>query len=117
MIDAIQPRLQAWVEAFLATELPQVARVCFDRTVREVVDEHVWSAISPLSHQLLPALVQFEVVLVQAFGHCTNLKLLAPMCTFVNHVGAWGLAREGPEHYRGKAPPQLFWRALHCRVL
>ena len=30
MVDAIQPRLHAWLEAFLATELPQVARLCLD---------------------------------------------------------------------------------------
>ena len=48
MINAIQPRIQAWVEEFLATELPQVARVCLDRTVPALVDAHVRSAIPPL---------------------------------------------------------------------
>ena len=58
MINAIQPRIQAWVEAFLATELPQVARVCLDRTVPAPVDAHVRSAIPPLLDELLPVLVQ-----------------------------------------------------------
>ena len=62
MIDAIQLRMQAWVEAFLTTELPQVARVCFDRTVPALADEHVRSAIPLLLDELLPALVRREVV-------------------------------------------------------
>ena len=62
MIDAIQPRLQAWVEAFLTTELPQVARVCLDRMVPALVDEQVRSAIPPLLDEFLPAQVQREVV-------------------------------------------------------
>ena len=61
MINAIQPRIQAWVEAFLATELPQVARVFLDRTVPALVDAHVRSAIPPLLDELLPVLVQREV--------------------------------------------------------
>ena len=61
MINAIQPRIHAWVEEFLATELPQVARVCLDRTVPALVDEHVRSAIPPLLDELLLVLVQREV--------------------------------------------------------
>ena len=60
MINAIQPRMQAWVEA--NKELPQVARVCLDRTVPTLVDEHVRSVIPALSDELLPAQVQREVV-------------------------------------------------------
>ena len=62
MIDAIQPRMQAWVEEFLTTELPQVARVCLDRTMPALVDEHVRSAIPPLLDELLPTLVRREVL-------------------------------------------------------
>ena len=62
MIDAIQPRMQAWVEEFLTTELPQVARVCLDRTAPAVVDEHVRNAIPPLLDGLRSTLVRREVV-------------------------------------------------------
>ena len=62
MIDAIQPRMQAWVEEFLTTDLPQVARVCLDRTVPTLLDEHVRSAILPLLEELLSTLVPREVV-------------------------------------------------------
>ena len=62
MIDGIEPRMQAWVEEFLTTELPQVARLCFDRTMPALVDEHVHSAIPPLLDELLPTLVRREVV-------------------------------------------------------
>ena len=62
MIDAIQPRLQGWVEEFLATELPQVAGVGLDRTVPDIVDAHVRSAIPPLLDEFLPSLVRREVV-------------------------------------------------------
>ena len=61
MIDAIQPRIQASVEAFLATELPQVARVYLDRAVPALVDAHVRNAIPPLLDELQPVLVQREV--------------------------------------------------------
>ena len=61
MINPIQPRIKAWVVEFLATELPQVARVCLDRTVPALVDAHVRSAIPPLLDELLPVLVQREV--------------------------------------------------------
>ena len=61
MINVVQPRIQAWVEEFLATELPQVARVCLDRTVPALVDAHVRSAIPLLLDKLLPVLVQCEV--------------------------------------------------------
>ena len=64
MVDAIQPRMQAWCEEFLTTELPQVAHVCLDRTVPALVDEHVRSAIPPLLDELLLAQVQHEVVTV-----------------------------------------------------
>ena len=60
MIDTIQPRLQAWVKSFLATKLSQVARVCLDRMVPELVDEHVRSAIPRLLDELLLALVRRE---------------------------------------------------------
>ena len=62
MIGAIKPQFQAWLETFLATELPQVARVCLDRTVTAIVDEYVRSAIPLLLVELLPALVRREVV-------------------------------------------------------
>ena len=62
MIDAIQPRMQAWFEKFLTTELSQVARVCLDRTVPAVVDEHVRTATPPLWDELLPTLDRREVV-------------------------------------------------------
>ena len=66
MIDAIQPRMQARVEEFLTTELPQVACVYLDRTVPTLVDEHVRSAIPPLLDELLPTLVRREVVIALA---------------------------------------------------
>ena len=62
MIDAIQPRMETWVEEFLTTKLPSVARVCLDRTVPALVDEHMCSAIPPLLEEILPTLVQREVV-------------------------------------------------------
>ena len=62
MIDAIQPRMQSWVEEFLTTELPQVSPFCLDRTIPALVDEHVRSAIPPLLDELLPTLVRREVV-------------------------------------------------------
>ena len=62
MIDAIQPPMQAWVEAFLTKEPPQVACVCLDRTVPALLDEHVHSAIPSLLDELLPILVRREVV-------------------------------------------------------
>ena len=61
MINAIQPRIQAWVEEFLGTELPQVPHVCLDRTVPALVDAHVRSAIPPLLDERLLVLVQREV--------------------------------------------------------
>ena len=62
MIDAIQPRLQAWVEGLLTTELPQVARVCLDATVSALMDEQVRSAIPPPLDELLHAPAQREVM-------------------------------------------------------
>ena len=62
MIDAIQPRMQAWVEEFFTTELPHVSRVYFDRTVPALVDEHMRSTIPLLLDELLPTLVRREVV-------------------------------------------------------
>ena len=69
MINAIQPRIQAWVEEFLATELPQVARVCPDRTVPALVDAHLRSAIPRLLDELLPVLLQREVATTLATVH------------------------------------------------
>ena len=54
--------MKVWVAEFLTTELLQVARVCLDRTVPALVDEHVRTAIPPLLDELLPAFVRREVV-------------------------------------------------------
>ena len=62
MIDAIQMCLQAWVVNFLATELRQVAGVCLDRTVPEIVEAHVRIAIPPLLDESLPALIRRQVL-------------------------------------------------------
>ena len=53
MLDAIQPRLQAWVEEFLTEELPPLVRVCLDRAVPDAVDAHLKSAIPPLLDDLV----------------------------------------------------------------
>ena len=58
--------MQSWVEELLTTGLPQVARVCLDRTVPALVDEDVRSAIPPLLDELQPTLVRREVVTAPA---------------------------------------------------
>ena len=79
MIDAIQPRVQACVEEFLTTELPEVARVCLDRAVPALVDEQVCSAIPPLLEEQLPTLLRGPVATALATVDdeslsCTALK-------------------------------------------
>ena len=62
MIDAIQPRLQAWVEEFLAEELPPLAYVCLNRAVPDAVDAQLRRAIPPILDELIAPLMRKEVV-------------------------------------------------------
>ena len=66
MIDAVQPRLQAWVEAFLAEELPLLGGVVLNQMVPDAVDAHLRSAIQPTLDELVAPLVRRELVAARA---------------------------------------------------
>ena len=48
LYDAVLPRLQTWMEEFLAEELPSVVQVCLHRTVPRMVAGHADTALHAL---------------------------------------------------------------------
>ena len=48
LYDALLPRLQTWMEEFLAEKLPQIVQVCLDRTVPRLVAEQADTALQAL---------------------------------------------------------------------